>query len=42
MVSIATDTLIDVLVSKQVFSYGQSQDVFKFVSWYGVSRNRNG
>ena len=32
MVSIATgEVLIDVLVSKQVFSYGQSQDVFKFI-----------
>ena len=32
MVSIATgEVLIDVLVSKQVFSYGQSQDVFRFI-----------
>ena len=32
MVSIATgEVLIDVLVSKQVYSYGQSQDVFRFI-----------
>jgi|TARA_B100001094_G_scaffold331279_1_gene399052 curli production assembly/transport component CsgG len=32
MISIATgEVLIDVLVSKQIYSYGQSQDVFKFI-----------
>ena len=32
MVSVATgEVLIDVLVSKQLYSYGQSQDVFKFI-----------
>ena len=32
MVSVATgEVLIDVLVSKQIYSYGQSQDVFKFI-----------
>ncbi len=32
MVSVATgEVLIDVLVSKQIYSYGKSQDVFKFI-----------
>ena len=32
MISIATgEVLIDVLVSKQIYSYGQSQDVFRFI-----------
>ncbi len=32
MVSIATgEVLIDVLVNKQIYSYGQSQDVFRFI-----------
>lgn len=32
MVSVATgEVLIDVLVSKQLYSYGQSQDVFRFI-----------
>ncbi len=32
MVSVATgEVLIDVLVSKEIYSYGQSQDVFKFI-----------
>jgi curli production assembly/transport component CsgG len=32
MVSIATgEVLIDVLVNKQIFSYGQSQDIFRFI-----------
>ena len=32
MISIATgEVLIDVLVSKQIYSYGRSQDVFKFI-----------
>ena len=32
MISIATgEVLIDVLVNKQIYSYGQSQDVFKFI-----------
>ena len=32
MISIATgEVLIDVLISKQLYSYGQSQDVFRFI-----------
>lgn len=32
MVSIATgEVLIDVLVNKQIYSYGQSQDIFRFI-----------
>ena len=32
MISIATgEVLIDVLVSKQLYSYGRSQDVFRFI-----------
>jgi curli production assembly/transport component CsgG len=32
MVSIATgEVLIDVLISKQLYSYGRSQDVFRFI-----------
>ena len=32
MVSVATgEVLIDVLVNKQIFSYGRSQDVFRFI-----------
>ena len=32
MVSVATgEVLIDVLISKEIYSYGQSQDVFRFI-----------
>ena len=50
MVSVATgEILIEVMSSKTIFSYGQSQDVFKFIEMgtelveleFGVSRNES-